>query len=89
MAGSNFCFRCIRPFVVNPKTRPMSTTPKYGKAIDPGDKILIQYIKAGGPDGKWIQKITNLSKGNAVLFYYIAGHTPTRWYADFYSTYPA
>lgn len=72
--------RCIRPFVVNYKAKPMSNTPKFGKAIDPGDKILIQYAKAAGPDGKWNQKITNLSKGNAVLFDYPAGHTPTRWY---------
>lgn len=72
--------RCIRPFVVNYKAKPMSNTPKFGKAIDPGDKILIQYTKAAGADGKWNQKITNLSKGNAVLFDYPAGHTPTRWY---------
>ncbi|TID19954.1 Sexual differentiation process protein isp4 [Venturia nashicola] len=70
---------CIRPFVVNFKTRPLSTTPEHGKSIDPGDKILIQYTKAPGPDGKWNQKITNLSKGNAVLFDYPAGQTPTRW----------
>ncbi|QDS76737.1 hypothetical protein FKW77_001291 [Venturia effusa] len=70
---------CIRPFVVNYKSTPISTTPKYGRAIDPRDMILIQYTKAPGPDGRWYQKITNLSKGNAVLFDYPAGHTPTRW----------
>jgi hypothetical protein len=58
----------------------MSNTPKYGKAIDPNDKILIEYTKALGLDGKWNQKITNLSKGNQVLFDFLAGHTPTRWY---------
>ena len=71
--------RCIRPFVVNYRTKPMSNTPKYGKAIDASDKILIEYSKAPGPDGKWNQKITNLSKGNTVLFDFPAGHTTTRW----------
>jgi hypothetical protein len=70
---------CIRPYVVNYSARPMSKTPTYGKAIDATDRILIEYTRAAGPTGAWTQKITNLSKGNAVLFNYVAGSKKTRW----------
>jgi hypothetical protein len=69
--------RCIRPFVVDYSAKPLSKFPARGKAIDPTDKILIEYTKKPGENGNWTQKITNLSKGKAVLFEYEWGHKRT------------
>ncbi|KAF2663791.1 hypothetical protein BT63DRAFT_460915 [Microthyrium microscopicum] len=65
---------CIRPFVVDYSARQISQFPARGKAIDADDKILIEYNKKPGENGNWTQKITNLSKGNTVLFEWERGY---------------
>jgi hypothetical protein len=65
--------------VVDFTQKEFSAYPKQGAAIDPQDKILIEYAKVPGANGNWVQTITNLSKGNKALFRYERGNKPAKW----------
>ncbi|KAF2429794.1 hypothetical protein EJ08DRAFT_268380 [Tothia fuscella] len=69
---------CIRPFVVSKSY--ISQTPERGRAIDGGDAIRLEYVKAPGEGGSWNQSIWNGSKGGERLFSYVKGSARCKWF---------
>jgi hypothetical protein len=62
---------------VDYSAKPLSAFPPKGEILEATDKIRIEYIKAPGENGNWTQKITNLSKGNKVLFNWVRSYKKT------------
>jgi hypothetical protein len=63
--------------VVDYTAKPISQYVPKGKIVNPTDQILIEFTRQPGENGKWSQKITNLSKGKELYFNWERGAKKT------------